>query len=262
MGSYDCVCMVTGVSLRPLDAAAVLLQQDSPSSWSPIALPVFGAYAEGGVWSITEDANTELIVNYFAAQLGTGRFAAKDYTTVAPTLWPEFPSADYFSVIDGLFGLVERNTTMWSHLHDPEAPLVTIDGKPVLLSLIAIPVWDAIVGTSGTGDDPGEPLPEELRGTVAEQIYAGEHRQIASALKAFAVVNAFLAAHEISWTPPAFGRYTDNYGQHYEQMDEYLARARSDWSGNAAINVALDRVAHSIAELHREWDAAEEFRKK
>ena len=106
--------MLTGVSLRPIDAVAVLLRQRGEQSYSPIALPVFGGYdSMGGVDAIDEDANAGLLVDFFAAQLQTGRFVAVDYFNDHLT-WPE-PSAEYFSVIDGLIGLVERNTTMWRY---------------------------------------------------------------------------------------------------------------------------------------------------
>ena len=50
MGSYHCICMLTGVSLRPSDAVAVLLRQCDDGSYAPIALPVFGSFDQmGGV---------------------------------------------------------------------------------------------------------------------------------------------------------------------------------------------------------------------
>src|ERR1700741_905572 len=79
VGAYHCVCMLTGVSLRPSDAVAVLLRQQGGQPYSPIALPVFGDFdSMGGVDSIREDANTALLVEFFAAQLQTGRFVATD----------------------------------------------------------------------------------------------------------------------------------------------------------------------------------------
>ena len=123
--------MLTGVSLRPTDAVAVLLRQRGEQSYSPIALPVFGGYdSMGGVDAIDEDANAGLLVDFFAAQLQTGRFVAVDYFNDHLT-WPE-PSADHISVIDGLNGLVERNTTTWRYWGEGAEPLVSIDGDPVV----------------------------------------------------------------------------------------------------------------------------------
>ena len=48
-------------------------------------------------------------------------------------------------MIDGLIGLVERNTIMWRYWGEGAEPLVSIDGDPVVFALLARSIWDAIV---------------------------------------------------------------------------------------------------------------------
>lgn len=84
--------MLTGISLRPGEVVAVLLRKRD-QSYSLIALPVFGDFdQEGGVDEIEEDAHTALLIEFFAAQLHTGRFVAGDYFN-EHLIWPE-PSAN------------------------------------------------------------------------------------------------------------------------------------------------------------------------
>jgi hypothetical protein len=250
VGAYDCVCMLTGVSLRPTDAVVVLLRQRGEQSYSPIALPVFGGYdSMGGVDAIDEDANAGLLVDFFAAQLQTGRFVAVDYFNDHLT-WPE-PSADYFSVIDGLIGLVERNTTMWRYWGEGAEPLVSIDGDPVVFALLARSIWDAIVESAAEPPGSVASLLETAFGgdAIAHELYDDHLGEVASALRAFAVVNDFIATHGLSWTPPGAGRYSGDYDQHFGEMVEYLHRARVDWHDNPAIQTGLDphRADHEAA---------------
>jgi hypothetical protein len=210
----------------------VLLRQRGEQSYSPIALPVFGGYdSMGGVDAIDEDANAGLLVDFFAAQLQTGRFVAVDYLNDHLT-WPE-PSADYSSVIDGLIGLVERNTTMWRYWGEGVEPLVSIDGDPVVFALLARSIWDAIVESAAEPPGSVASLLETAFGgdAIAHELYDDHLGEVASALRAFAVVNDFIATHGLSWTPPGAGRYSGDYDQHFGEMVEYLHRARGDWSG-------------------------------
>jgi hypothetical protein len=253
MGFYHCVCMLTGVSLRPSDAVAVLLRKRD-QSYAPIALPVFGNYdQQGGIDSIEENAHTRLLIEFFTAQLHTGRFVAQDYFH-DHLIWPE-PSADYFSVIDGLFGLVERNTTMWHFSGDGTDPYVTIDGDPVVFALLARPVWDAIVDSAEQPTATDTQLLNSAFGAdvIAHDLYDDHLSEVAPALSGFAVVNDFLRAHEVAWTPPGFGRYGTNYHQHFEEMAEYLQRARVDWRDSPAIQTAIDQQAVITQVLLDQW---------
>ena len=262
MGFYHCVCMLTGVSLRPSDVVAVLLRKRD-QSYSPIALPVFGDFdQQGGIDSIEEDAHTALLIEFFSAQLGTGRFVAQDYFN-DHLIWPEL-SADYFSVIDGLFGLVERNTTMWHFSGDGTEPYVTIDGDPVVFALLARPVWDAIVESADPPTDSDAALLDTAFGgdVIAHDLYDDHLGEVASAVRAFAVVDDFLRTHDVPWTPPGFGRYGTDYLQHYGEMVEYLQRARLDWGHSPAIQVGIDRLAVVTQALLDEWARHEEYARK
>jgi len=263
VGAYDCVCMLTGVSLRPTDAVVVLLRQRGEQSYSPIALPVFGGYdSMGGVDAIDEDANAGLLVDFFAAQLQTGRFVAVDYFNDHLT-WPE-PSSDYFSVIDGLIGLVERNTTMWRYWGEGAEPLVSIDGDPVVFALLARSIWDAIVESAAEPPGSVASLLETAFGgdAIAHELYDDHLGEVASALRAFAVVNDFIATHGLSWTPPGAGRYSGDYDQHFGEMVEYLHRARVDWHDNPAIQTGLDRHTEPTMRLLDLWASDERERVK
>lgn len=254
MGSYHCVCMLTGISLRPGEVVAVLLRKRD-QSYSLIALPVFGDFdQEGGVDEIEEDAHTALLIEFFAAQLHTGRFVAGDYFN-EHLIWPE-PSAQYFSVIDGLFGLVERNTTMWHHYGDGAEPYVTIDGDPVVFALLARPVWDAIVESADQPTTSVASLLDTAFGgdVIAHALYGDHVDKLRSAVRAFAAVNDFLRTHDVPWTPPGFGRYGTDYHQHYGEMVEYLQRARVDWRDSPAILTGIDRQAAMTQVLLDDWE--------
>jgi hypothetical protein len=259
MGSYHCVCMLTGVSLRPSDVVAVLLRKRD-QTYAPIALPVFGGFDQaGGIDSIEEDAHTALLIEFFTAQLRTGRFVAQDYSH-KHLIWPE-RSADYFSVIDGLFGLIERNTTMWHFWGDGVDPYVTIDGDPVVFALLARPVWEAIVEAADQPTATDAELLDNAFGgdVVAHDLYDGHLSEVTSALRAFAVVNDFVRAHDVAWTPPGFGKYGTNYEQHFDdEIVEYLQRARDDWRDSPAIQTGVDQQAVVTQVLLDEWERDEE----
>ncbi|WP_041316033.1 hypothetical protein [Mycobacterium sp. JS623] len=256
------------MSLRPSDAVAVLLRQCRDRSYAPIALPVFGTFDQmGGVDCIVEDANAALIVELSVAQLNTGRLIANNYFVDDP-IWPE--PGRHSSAIDALIALVERNTTMWRFWGEhgdpaaqpvvPPAPSVSIDADPVVFALLARSTWDAIVGSAGAPNGSTEAVVDHaLSGdVVAHQIYDAHLDAVGSAVRDFAAVNDFMAAHNRSWTPPGAGQYSGDYDQHYtEEMVAYLNRARADWRGNPAIQAAIDRQAEPTMELIGEWERDE-----
>ncbi|KMO82659.1 hypothetical protein MCHLDSM_01282 [Mycolicibacterium chlorophenolicum] len=260
--------MLTGMSLRPSDAVAVILRQCRDRSYAPIALPVFGTFDQmGGVDCIVEDANAALIVEFFVAQLDTGRLVANNYFA-GDSIWPE--PGWHSSAIDALIALVERNTTMWRFWGEhgdpaaqpvvPPAPLVSIDADPVVFALLARSTWDAIVVAAGEPDGSIEAVLDRAFGgdVVARQIYDGHLDAVGSAMRSLAAVSDFLGAHNRSWTPPGAGPYSGDYDQHYaEEMVAYLNRARADWRHNASIQAAIDRQAEPTMELIAEWERDE-----
>src|SRR5687768_9189732 len=66
VGFFDDRCMVTGVSLRGVGAALVLLRR-SEGSYFPISLAFFGESDRGGAIDVAEeDTNARLVTAYFA----------------------------------------------------------------------------------------------------------------------------------------------------------------------------------------------------
>jgi hypothetical protein len=66
----------------------------------------------------------------------------------------------------------------------------------------------------------------------------------------------------VAWTPPGFRRYGTNYEQHFEEIEEYLQRARLDWRDSPAIQTGIDRQAVVTQVLLDEWARDEEFARK
>ena len=99
-------------------------------------------------------------------------------------------------------------------------------------------------------------------GTIAHELYDDHLGEVASALRAFAVVNDFIATHGLSWTPPGAGRYSGDYDQHFGEMVEYLHRARVDWHDNPAIQTGLDRHTEPTMKLLDVWASDERERVK
>jgi hypothetical protein len=247
MGFFECTCTLTGVSLIG-DATCVLLRL-CDDGFAPITLPLTGDYNRlGAIDGVAENPNSQLIVDYFAEHLRTGRFVAVDETTVNETVWPA-PSPEYRSVIDGLVGLVERNTTVWHVLRMGNAPMVAFDGDPIVLSLISQPVWDAIVAGSTTPGGSLEALFDKVfhRDSIAQGIYHQHLPEVAMQLRELAIVDAFLDTHGRSWTPPG------DYGQHWrEEILSYLERAREAYRDVPVVLDGLDGYAAEIAQLFAE----------
>jgi hypothetical protein len=80
--------MLAGVSLIG-DATCVLLRL-CDDGFAPITLPLTGEYNRlGAIDGVAENPNSQLIVDFFAEHLRTGRFVAVDETTVNETVWQE-----------------------------------------------------------------------------------------------------------------------------------------------------------------------------
>jgi hypothetical protein len=251
MGFYECTCMVSGVSLLGDDATCVILRRDAEMGFTPVTLPVSGAYNRmGAVDRITENANTELIVAFFSEQIRTGRFFAEYQTTINETVWPA-PSPEYASVIDGLVGLIERNTTVWHCLNMGSEPWVTFDGDALVLSLIAQPIWDAITKSAATGSESLESLFTTVfdGDPIAEGIYGGQLPGVAAQVRELTAVDAFMRRRALRWKPPS------EYDQHWKDIVlGYLERARRDFVDVPEVMAGLDACAEQTAILLEERD--------
>jgi hypothetical protein len=99
---------------------------------------------------------------------------------------------------------------MWHFGQDGIEPYVTIDSDPVVIALLARPIWDAIVAST----EPPTATDGELLTTA---------------------LNELLRAPDVAWTPPGFGKNGTNDLQHFDEMIEYLERAPVDWRDHPAI---------------------------
>jgi hypothetical protein len=100
---------------------------------------------------------------------------------------------------------------------------VSVDGDPIVLTLIAKPVWDAIVAGPTSPDGPLESLFEKLSNhdPIAHGIYHEHLPEVAAHLRELAIVFTYLRTHGRTWTPPG------DYGQHWrDEIASYLQRAR------------------------------------
>src|SRR5262245_23817027 len=100
MGMYDYPCMVTGVSLKGADAALVLLEPVR-KGFSPMAFAISGNYNRlGTIDGVEEDANTEVILDFFLARLADGRLDID-----------EDEAPDGIADIEALLRVIERCVT-------------------------------------------------------------------------------------------------------------------------------------------------------
>src|SRR5262245_5127252 len=131
MGFYDCRCMVTGVSLKGVDASLVLLNK-SADQYRPFALAIRGNYNRlGSIDGIKEDANSRLVLGYFLNALGAGSFTVDEQYL---RLCECFPIRTIEQLLQGF----ERN------MNDGPGHAV-LDGQSVEFALIVQAVWDGIV---------------------------------------------------------------------------------------------------------------------
>jgi hypothetical protein len=234
MGFYDCRCMVTGVSLKGADAALVLLQQ-AGDAFRPVALAVTGNYNRlGSIDDIKEDANTELILEYFLGKLRSGELAV---------------DADYFEGRDGypvedveqLLACFERNIN-----DNPDAAV--LGGRPVVFALIARTVWVALARAAGPVRTSGTALFRRLfpDGPAAD-IYRGSLTKVSRHLRELAAVSDFLDGRGLAWRP------AESTGQDYaDDMRQYLTEAKRIFNDSVVMLEALKNYEHEGRDLLQE----------
>ena len=214
MGFYDYRCMATGVSLKGVDAALVLLAP-SGNALAPMVLAVTGNYNRlGSIDFVDEDTNTELLLRFFLDKLVAGELV---------TYHDE--EAKGFDSIETLLQQIERGVTGVCNIS-------TLNGQPLLYALICRTVWDS-VARAGTSPFPAEEtLLRELfpMGHVAREIYKECLPEVSRPLKELAAVSRFLAEHRIAWKPP------DDAQQHYSgDMQAFLVEAKQAFSKVPAV---------------------------
>jgi len=232
VGFFDSKCMISGVSLKGTDAAAVLLQKTA-DAYHPIALAIKGNYDRlGSIDGISEDANTRLVLKYFLDKL-----TSKEFVVDEPC-WPSdrYPITDIEQLLWGF----ERNTNDYPKM-------AVLNGEPVVTALVCRAVWDAIADSTSSDDDAAEQFAELFEGVpVAQEIYRGKLSNVLQHLGELVAVSRFLKRRKIAWKPTAAG------GQDYrEEMREYLTTARKKFRGSKAVLAGLKDYESEVADLLR-----------
>ncbi|MFF2554784.1 hypothetical protein ACFVUS_27535 [Nocardia sp. NPDC058058] len=225
MGFYDCNCMVTGVSLKPVDATAVVLHRRG-AEYRPIALGITGTYDRlGGIDGVEEDLNTDLIVRYFVEQHRVGRFFAENQVNDAEEFGADVD-------IEGLLQLIER--THLSFVDDFYPASTVLDGDAIAFALIAQPVWDTIANSASASNQSPQQQFQGVFGqsSTAAEIYADQLPELTLPLHQLTAINDFITAHGLRWAPPSEPdqRYPGDYGsQHFEEVKQFLNQAKHDY---------------------------------
>lgn len=242
MGFYDTPCLITGTSLSYVDATAVLLRRNVSGDYMPVSLGIKGAYdGYGCLESVEKDHGIEALIAFFADALDSGRFRAQDTTRIGEPRWTE---AD----IDTLLYLVERTTTCAELYGGLWQPSTLLDGDPVVMAMIAQPVWDAI--TAERHDD-GDLVADAFgagRDTAAEIYGSDLHGRLREPLRELAAMSRFIGKHPpLRWAPPGEREqpYFRDVGHQFSDEDRrhFLAIARNDYRENHELQRALDAVA-------------------
>jgi len=224
MGFYDCLCMITGVSLHGVDATAVVLRRED-DTYRPITLGIAGTYDRyGSIDGIAEDTHTDLVLSYFRDRLRDGRFVVDtEYLKIEPD--------EPFTDIEELLWCFERNNLCFDDFPGTPDHLAALDGAAVVSALIAQPVWDALAATATPA---GGSAP-------AGDVYGDRWAEVSELARQFSAVNEFVVANGLVWAPPAepSQRYPTGYGGQYE-MGEFLDEARRDYRDVPVVRAALD----------------------
>ncbi|MFN6548152.1 hypothetical protein [Mycolicibacterium nivoides] len=242
---YDTTCLITGVNLRGIDATAVLLRRTRTGQYFPISLGIRGAYdGFGSIEGIAADLNTRLLTRFFTAAYRNGRFLAHDPTHTGDPVW-----FDPDITIESLLYLVERTTTHADLYGGSHPPSTVLDGDPVVLTMIAQPVWDALTSQQSRW----HPLitaafPSTITGT---EIYGAHVHELADPMRQLATISAFIGAQkQLRWAPPGEPeqRYPRGVGRQYSDAQNrgFVAAARRDYRANPAIQAALDTYIKAV----------------
>ncbi|MCX4094768.1 hypothetical protein [Nocardia sp. alder85J] len=248
MGYFDTNCLVTGVSLRPVDATLVVLQR-VPGAYRPITLGMTGTHDRyGAIDGIEEDLNTDLVVGYFRARQRDGRFAA-----------PEWDCDE--TEVDVLVAGIARTCGAVAFPDFPAGfPIATaLDGEMIVHALIARPVWDALTQVAIRANDTVENQFERIFGpdSPATEIYRDRLTDLEKPIRELAAVTDFLSTHGLIWAPPPepAQRYpTVGYGAIHtgDDVRDYLRRAQRDYQDIPGVRLALTRYAAAARELN-DW---------
>lgn len=247
MGFYDCNCLITGVSLLYQNAALVILRRTG-ETFTPITLALHGDYNMQGTISADTDAHSALVLEYFMDRYDDETFIAADDTTR-----PEYRIPPTRDSIQSLLDVIERTTTCSevNTSYGPggggHTPSTLLAGDFIVHALIAQPVWNAISTHYEAPDaSPDARLEEVFTDSVPQRIYDGHTSELAAQIEELAAVDAFLAARDMSWTPPGSTacRYPSTYNDHLDNdVRGWLDRARADYRDLPWMLTAIDECS-------------------
>ena len=161
-------------------------------------------------------------------------------------------------MIDGLIGLVERNTTMWRYWVGAEPLDAPCDWRmPVVFALLARSIWDAIVNPTAAPGSVASLLETAFGGdAIARELYDDHLGEVASALRPRCRERLHRHARPVVDTAedrPIQRRLRPAFGE----MIEYLHRAGVDWHDDPAIQTGLDRHTEPTMKLLDLWASDE-----
>jgi hypothetical protein len=236
MGFYDYRCMITGVSLLGADTALVLLQRTT-AGHQPISLAIKGNYDRfGAIDGIDQDANTDLVLQYFHDKFERGEFVLNQVFLKNVD--------DYFEDIEGLLKVFERCVTEWDQL-------ANLNGQTIQYALICREVWDAIVRPATPPRESDASLFQSLfqNSPVAKDIYSDSLPEVSVPLKELAAIQDFMTSRSLTWQIP------EDAHQHWEEeIQEYLDEARQTFHDAPSVLAGLDAYEEAIADLLEEED--------
>ncbi|WP_328403826.1 hypothetical protein [Nocardia sp. NBC_00403] len=239
MGFYDCRCMVTGIGLDGIGATAVLIRRNG-DVYQPISLGIAGNYdRSGAVDGVIEDLGTDVLLRYFLDRLNDGRLVLDADAT-------EFDRESPPTEIDELLWCFERNCL---DIDDEPVAAAIFDGSPILLALVAQPIWDAVTAAA-TADRFENAFPDS---PTALEIYRDHPSELSVPAGKLRAINDLLAARALVWASPAHTaqRYPTDYGGQHDSEDlrRFLDEARRDYHELPIVLSAIDSYEKKIRDL-------------
>lgn len=237
MGFYDCLCSLTGVSLKGSKTALVLLRANG-EGFVPLTLAIHGQYNRlGSIDMLDEDAHTAWLMKAIRAEAKAGRLTFDEDL--------DDPLENLEAFLQGC----ERNLNEAG----PEGCLCW-QGQPVLFALVANVVWTALVGAAKPNAATPAALAETFFGSSPLGVPAKQADQepFASKLHELRAVTEFMATLPTTWQP------TPADGQHYtDDLQQFLEEARARFAGIPPLPEALDAYAAEVDYLLEDEDDEE-----